>query len=568
MYKLLLVDDEEDVREGLLREIEWSGCGYEVIGTAENGREAIEAVDKLRPDVVVTDIQMPFLNGLQLSEGIREQFPTIKIIILTGYDEFEYAQKAVKLHIDEYVLKPFSSQELIDVLLKVKTSMDEEQAQRENVHVLQEHYRSSLPVLKEVFLASLFTRKVNRKEIDEKSRIYDLPLCGSQFMLSVISLDIPCSLLSNRKEEEPSLQPFIQQSPQRDAGVPQHALSLKDTGDSRLQLFAVYNIAEEIVHKHELGFVMIHNEEVVLISCDESPDMEPIRQRTLLVLEEIRQSVERYLRFSVTAGAGTVIHTLEEAPYAYNAAIAALDYRVILGSNRVICIDDVEMRMVEKLCFDHWKEEALIRCLKVGTAEELRGMLDSLFQGLMEAHISVKDFQIYVMEMLIALMKVARDAGQAADTAVGDELASFERIREFRHMEEAKQWVLQLCTRLMHHIAADRQTSYKKLVQEATSFVEANYENSDLSITMVCGHLHISAGYFSSIFKKETKMTFINYLLQLRMEKAKQYLRSTDWKTFEIAEQVGYSDPNYFSYSFKKYAGLSPKEYRSRADEG
>lgn len=564
MYKLLLVDDEEDVREGLLREIDWNGCGYEIIGTAENGREALEAVDKLQPDVVVTDIQMPFLNGLQLSEGIREQFPTIKIIILTGYDEFQYAQKAVKLHIDEYVLKPFSSQELVNVLVKVKGSMDEEQAQRENVHLLQEHYRSSLPVLKEVFLASLFARKVSRKEIEEKSKLYDLPLFGSQFMLSVISLDTPCTFRSNLKEEEPA----IRQSLQRDAEVPQQSLSLKDTGDSRLQLFAVYNIAEEIAYKRQLGLVIIHNEEVVLISCDGSPDMEPIRRRTLLALEEVRQSVERYLRFTVTAGAGTVIHSLEEAPYAYKDAIAALDYRVILGSNRIICIDDVEMRMKEKLCFDHWKEEALTRCLKVGTAEELREMLDSLFQGLTEAHISVKDFQIYVMEMLIALMKVARDAGQAADAAVGDELASFGRIREFRHMEEAKQWMLRLCARLMRHIAADRQTSYKKLVQAAAAFVEANYQNSELSITMMCGHLHISAGYFSSIFKKETKMTFVNYLLQLRMEKAKQYLRSTDWKTFEIAEQVGYSDPNYFSYSFKKYAGISPKQYRSQADEG
>ena len=126
MYKLLLVDDEEDVREGVVREINWEAIGFEVVEKAENGREALEMVERLQPDVVVTDIQMPFMNGLQLAEAISERFPTIKLIILTGHDEFEYAQKAIKLHIDEYVLKPFSAQELINALLKVKEQIQEE----------------------------------------------------------------------------------------------------------------------------------------------------------------------------------------------------------------------------------------------------------------------------------------------------------------------------------------------------------------------------------------------------------------------------------------------------------
>lgn len=120
MYKLILAEDEEDVREGIIAQIDWGSYGFEVVDQAENGREAAESIDRLLPDVVVTDIQMPFMNGLQLSEWIRSRHPNTKIIILTGYDEFEYAQKAIKLQIDEYILKPFSSQELIDTLLKVR----------------------------------------------------------------------------------------------------------------------------------------------------------------------------------------------------------------------------------------------------------------------------------------------------------------------------------------------------------------------------------------------------------------------------------------------------------------
>jgi len=155
MYKLILVDDEEDVREGVSQEIDWHAYGFAVLAKAENGKEALDLVERLRPDVVVTDIRMPFMDGLQLAEAVRRQFPATRIIILTGFDEFEYAQKAVKLYIDEYVLKPFSAVELIDALVKVKNRMDEEAAHRENNQLLRESYRKSLPVLREVFLSSL-----------------------------------------------------------------------------------------------------------------------------------------------------------------------------------------------------------------------------------------------------------------------------------------------------------------------------------------------------------------------------------------------------------------------------
>ncbi len=146
-------------------------------------------VERLQPDVVVTDIQMPFMNGLQLAEAVRERFPTIKLIILTGHDEFEYAQKAIKLHIDEYVLKPFSAQELINALLKVKEQIQEEVSHRENVQLLKEHYRKSMPVLKENFLATLMNRKLPRDEVYEKAANYGIELSGNSYVVAVLSID-------------------------------------------------------------------------------------------------------------------------------------------------------------------------------------------------------------------------------------------------------------------------------------------------------------------------------------------------------------------------------------------
>ncbi|NQX70982.1 response regulator [Paenibacillus alba] len=551
MYKLLLVDDEEDVREGVVREVDWDAIGFEVVETAENGREALEMVERLQPDLVVTDIQMPFMNGLQLAEAIRERFPTIKLIILTGHDEFEYAQKAIKLHIDEYVLKPFSAQEVIHALLKVKAQIQEEVAHREDVQLLKEHYRKSMPVLKENFLATLMNRKLPRDEVYEKAANYGIDLSGNGYVVAVLSIDgvlIHEDDLENRSELAKSV-------------------SLKYSEDQALKYFALLNITEEIAEKHGLGLVFMHNDEVVVLGARESRDRDTTLQETMKMLEEVRQNVEKYLKFTLTVGIGTVMNDVTKISYSYEDAVLALDYRLILGNNRIICIDDVEKRAVEKIRFDDVKEHALTRCIKVGTNLEIRETMDELFQGI-EGGVSVKDYQIYLLEILTCILKAAKDSNLNVDEVFGDNFVPFTEINKFTSLEEAKHWLVDLCANMMNHIATDRQYTYKNLVEMAKDYTKSHYHEGDININKVCGHLHISAGYFSSIFKKETKMTFVNYLNHIRMEAAKELLRSTDMKALEIAEKVGYADANYFSFSFRKNVGISPKEYRNNSEKG
>jgi two-component system response regulator YesN len=537
MYKLMLVDDEEDVREGVFQEIDWQACGFEVIEKAENGQEALELMEKQVPDIVVTDIQMPFMNGLEMSELIREKYPMTKIIILTGHDEFEYAQKAVKLHIDEYVLKPFSSQELMHAILKVKDRMDAETAEKENMHILREHYRDSLPVLREAFLASLLTRKLSLKEISEKSEHYSIKLDASGYAVSVISMD-------HMSENN-------------------NTTSFKTSVDQELKLFAVFNIAEEIAHKHGDDIVFMHHDQVILLSVSEEKEGNLPMARTLAVLEEIRQSIEKFLKFSVTIGVSSVISAITDCLYAYKDAVSALDYRFIHGNNRIICIDDVEKRVAEKLRFDEDKEHALIRCLKVGSVHDVKELVEDLFQGIADTPVSYQDYQVYLLEILISLLKAAKQSDIDMDHLFGADFTVFTEINKFNNIQEAKSWIVGICAKIMEVIARDRQYTYKNLVDMAKEYTQEHYHESDISINKLCSHLHISAGYFSTIFKKETKMTFVNYLMQIRMDAAMDLLRSTDLKAFEVAEKVGYSDANYFSFSFRKQVGVSPKEYRN-----
>ncbi|MCD9025876.1 response regulator [Cohnella silvisoli] len=543
MYKLILVDDEADVREGVLSEIEWEAHGFQVSDVAENGREALEMIEKSVPDVIVTDIRMPFMDGLQLSEQIRREYPSTKIIILTGFDEFEYARKAIHLNIEEFVLKPFSAGDLLQALQKVKGRLDAEMAERENVDTLQEHYRRSIPVLRELFLVSLMTRRLTAAEIREKTEHYGMPLEGSYYTVSIMQLD-------NSARE-------------RDTGD-----SNRNRFDFELQNFAVRNIAEEIVSRQgAAGYIFQHNETVVWLGISaETDDLDQVQKYTAHILEEIRHNVDKYINRSITIGTGTITSKLSDVKYSYADAMAALDYRILLGNNRVIAIEDVERRSTAPIRFDELQEQALLRCLKVGTTDEMVTIVESLFAPLMiaESTVSFRDAQIFLLQIVTTMLKALQEPNRDNGERQLSDSNWLKEMTQFNSLQEAKAWIISTCTGVMTRIAADRQTAYHSLVEQAKSYTKANYADSEISIAKVCSHLHISAGYFSSIFKRETKMTYVNYLLQIRFETAKELLLTTDLKTFEIAEKVGYADPNYFSFSFKKQVGMSPKDFRNR----
>lgn len=304
---------------------------------------------------------------------------------------------------------------------------------------------------------------------------------------------------------------------------------------------------------------------MVLLSIRRHEGSEDLAARTLQLLEEIRFSVERFLKLTVTIGAGRAAARLNDAVTSYEEALKALDYRVILGGNKVIWIEDVESREYVPLAVDELKEKELVRCLKVGSDQELERLLEDMFGVLADNKVSYQDFQVYLLEMLTAVIKVAKDSHADLDKLFGEGPGFLGTFAKFAHADEAKAWFLDICMKLKHSIASDRQSSYNKLVEEAKEYILANYGDHDLSIAKVCRHLHISAGYFSNIFKKETKTTFVSYLLGVRMEAAQRLLAATDLKAFEIAERVGFSDPNYFSFCFRKKFGISPKEYRGGA---
>lgn len=543
MYKLILVDDEQEVREGILKKVEWEKYGFDIVGQAENGREALEIAERTDPDVVITDIKMPFMDGIRLSEELSRRFPTTKVIILTGFDEFEYAQKAVKLNVVEYVLKPVSANELVEILSRVKLLIDEEKARKEDINTLKEYYVKSLPILREKFMTTLITNKLHRSEIMEKAQSYNLDLNGNGFMVSVVSLDYN---LSTEDGEHKGLN--------EGSGVPNEMELIK---------VSALNLCSEIAAKNELGIVFLQDDKIVIIAVSKQASAEQFAVNTVNTLEEIRTSAEKYLKSTVTIGIGTFCTEVNELSSSYKAALSALDYRIVLGNNRTIWIADIEPQAVEKITFDELKERALISSIKVGTEAEIGETIDNLFKEVIEIKASIKDYQIYLLEILTTITKIAKNSNIDMDDIFGNNYNFFVELYKFNDINEVKSWVKDIALKLSNYITKDRQDTVKLIVRQAKDYAKENYNDSEITINKICEHLHISPTYFSLIFKRETKTTFINYLTKIRMEAAKELLRTTDKKTFEIAEKVGYSEPNYFSYSFKKNFGISPSEYRN-----
>jgi len=526
MFKLMIVDDEEEVRQGIIKKTDWKKYNFEIIAEAENGREALDLMEEQTPDIVIADICMPLMDGLELARAVQENYPTVKTVILTGFDDFKFAQQAIKYGVSDYVLKPILPKDINELMKKLKNQIDREIAEREDKIMLQKHYAESLPILRDNFLTLLITGQPAEDEIEKRKENFKLRLKGGSFISAVMGLDV-----DTRKTDE----------------------------DTELLRFAVLNIMKEILNKHELGEAFRYANGLVVIAGFETGETLSIRNRFFAILEEIRQTVEKYYKASVTAGVGTICSSLRNIKQSYSSAVTALEYKLVLGCNRVIFVDDLEPEVTGTVVFNEEKERMLVSSIKFGEEKDIYQAVDMLF-GDIAAMRSMKEYRIYFMEIYAALLKLARVFG--LDT--GFESAMMNEINGFGTIEEAKSWLKNLCIQIMYQIVRNRYNTTQLLLEKAKDFISRNYSDNELGIQKLADHLHISTCYLSLIFKKEAGETFLKYLIRIRLGAAQELLLSPDMKIAEVAEKCGYPDVNYFSYFFKKNLGQSPREYRNK----
>ena len=535
LYSIILVDDEEEVRKSIIKQIDWESAGFQVVGDAENGEDALEKIEVLEPDVVLTDIRMPYMDGLTLAEKIRQRYPSTKVVIFSGYDDFEYAQKAIKLNVTEYILKPVNVEELTSILKRIKSNLDEEIEEKRNVSRLRENYRKSLPIIREQFFNDMVHRRLADDLIESKLREYDIPITGARKWI-IAAIDVEKS--DDRSKKTLSLH-------EEEELIP---ISVMQIVREKLKSYCRFSLFQSTA---EAGMVVIA-----------ALDDDNTTTGLIDVLGDICKETKRILEVPVTIGIGHSVTGLSKIAGSYQSAVEALGYKAVVGSGITIYINDMEPVGSGKLEFDNSDESDFISAVKFGPDEKIEAVMVRISGKLESARVHYRQQQVYVFGVLNTVIQMIQQYDLNLEEILGGELEYLSVIDKLQKREEFGEWLLKTARKMNQVINQERDMTTRQVIQQAKQYIMDNYQNPDLSVEMICRHLHMSPAYFSTMFKKETGQAYIAYLTEIRLNKAVELLNKTDDKTYVIASKVGYQEQNYFSYVFKKKFGVSPTKFR------
>lgn len=530
-YTVLLVDDEEEVIQIIMKKIDWDGLGYSVIGYACNGVKALEMVEEYQPDVVMTDIKMPYMDGMALSNQIKSEFPTTKILIFTGFDEFEYAREAIHLEIEEYILKPVNSVELTNVFAQLKIKLDREISERRNVEELQKYYMESLPLLRVNFFSSLIEGRICGDDLSRYLTDYQI----------VFERPLFCCLVIHTSASH----------------VPENMNPL--LLNTSVQKQAEERLGEKWQAK---SFPYLGN--MVLIAQLKSEDE----------ISELTDECDRFCRYArhiigavVTIGIGQVCEDILGLSQSYSGAREAVSYRVIYGCSRAINMKEIiPHENIRTSMIDDTKLSGFFKMIRIGSKEDVIEAVNKYVNHTFRTESSLAKYQIDIMELVSALCRFSENQDITPDILAGDIKQLYVRLLDME-ADALKDWLVDISLAFREELISVRSQSTRSLVSRAKEYIYSNYVDEELSLDVVCRILGVSNSYFSTIFKKQTGNSFIGYLTEFRMDQASRLLIETNEKSYIIAKKVGYTDPNYFSYVFKRQFGVSPSRYRTEHKE-
>lgn len=526
MYKIVLIDDEDIVRKGMRDLIPWNQLGLEMAGDAQDGEEGLKLIEEQLPHIVFLDINMPKINGMKVAQIVLEKYPKTKIVLITGYEEFSYAREALRLGVEDYILKPVTKQEVIELLKKLVAKLDKENQEEKIRKYTQQKIRRSNEILLQRCIEELVLNEIESSLIEKRCKLVDIPLNKAFYSIALIDCD--------------------------------HFITGTSSNEKEITLFAIQNIIEEILDKNAWGYAFkINGLNGILYYTDE---IENIYGHYKKQLGYIKEMITQYLGITVTIGAGSMVSSVDQVYLSYEHAYAALMSRFFAGNNQIIMDDShgVTYKDIKANEWIKWEEKLMA---SIDSPSEFENILDEICMTMEGARISIEKCQEIWKILVIAVFKKFVQLDESIGEIFPDTFNVIEEMQHKKTIKEIKEWIMSLYNRCNQYIK-EQVSPNKKHIKNAIRFIEEHYSLSDLSINMVCKEIYLSPSYLSSIFKKATGYSFIEYLTKYRLEKAKELLKYTGLKTYEVAEKVGYLDPQYFSTLFKKQFQQTPSEYR------
>ncbi len=537
MVKVFLVEDEIVMREGIKNNIKWEQEGFKFVGEASDGELAYPLIQKTRPDILITDIKMPFMDGLELSRLVKQEMPDMKIIILSGYDEFEYAKEAISIGITDYLVKPIAGAQLLEAVKKVGKTVQEERQQRMFLMTFEKEQLENTQLARQKLFRKLVSGKQPVSVLLEEGRKTGLDLAANRYniMLFQIFADGKAEGYSEEQNEViRTIEKVTEEMPEVlmvELGLEGWAFILKELGERKLG-----QVEEDFFTK-------------------------------------LQNTICKYNGIEYFGGVGKEVERLSELNKCFEEANRAFSYRYLKKRNQIIrsgsqargCSVDGELQL-SRLNVDKLDRRLVDSFLKAGLKSEVMHFIDEYFLSLGERNVQSLLFRQYVtMDMYFATIAMLEQMGYESRELV-ERCGDFQKMAEvFSTVEQTKKYLRNVLETGIDLREAVSRKKYSSLLKDARSYIEQNYDNEDISLNTVSASVNLSPNHFSTIFSQETGRTFIEYLTYVRMEKAKELLRSTSMKTAEIAYAVGYKDPHYFSYLFKKTQECTPREFRAGA---
>lgn len=559
MIKVFLVEDEYAIREGVKKSVNWEANDFELVGEAGDGEVAFPKILKTKPDILITDIRMPFMDGLELSKLVKKELPNIKIIVLSGYDDFNYAKQAISIGVEEYILKPVSGENLIQELRKIADSIKTEKQEEE----ARERYirdREEIKILeRQKFIHDMIDGKLSMQESLGRGRELDIDITAAFYAIALMQV-FPRNESVGEINEYSGITEEIYAKIRKIYSDKEHVYLYDQVGDV-LCFLERADSKEELEKNIEEGINKIKDlmaeyaDRMFFISVGKP--VERIRDVNRSYVDASRKFAERFMCddsrifFGDEDEAGDKIGESLKAEKDASSDSINMEH---LDINK-LDIKSVDTKLIS--------QKTIYNFLKSGTLSEVDDLVDEYFVGMGEEAIRSIMFRQYVLvESLISSITFLDGLGIDKDKAtemLGD---LSDPVKYIENVDASKNYIKELLRLMIDYRNQLSDKKYTEIIEKAKKYIQDNYQNDDMSLQFVASSVNVSSNHFSAIFRKETGDTFIDYLTTVRMDKAKDLLTCTSMKTSEIGFEVGYRDPHYFSYIFKKTQGMSPKEYR------
>lgn len=519
---MLLVDDEKLERVLIRNGLDWEDYGFEIIGEAGSGEEALEYMVHHKPQLVLTDINMPHMDGLELAQKILKMSPNCHIIIVTGYREFDYARRAVKIGVEDFLLKPVNINEIADLAEKIKEKIRLEEKQERAVEDLKASILADQDIVMESFFQRLVEERISEEEAKRKLMLYKCE-----------SLMKGCICFNIKRKEDNINQDFTK----------------------------AHKELMEFLKKKELKNVLCftHYMQSILLYFMET-DCESAKKQVKLLHNQMNET----LGIATTIGMSEYNKGFKGIAHAFEQSKKALSVSVFLGRNRLVTFKEYEEVMNQSEITYEIDWENFLFSVQNALVDKVKAYRNEYVDLIQSSKVTDMEYlRLMTMDMITRAGTTLHKYGINLTDLIGEEKL-YQKVRHINTVEEITIYLEKVLDIIMNYHESKKLKQGNKVVEEAVEFIDDNLFDPELSLRLVASKIYSNESYLSRVFKKEKGISLIEYISKKRIEESVHLLNTTDLKVYEIADKIGFRDSHYFSICFKKLTGVTVKEFKRR----